>query len=141
MWSHLHLLRKIYVKLVLNKIGPGCTICRNIEIRYPQNISIGENSRINKDVVLDGRGGKLIIGNNVDIGQQTNIWTLEHDVNDDYHRGIGGDVKIEDYVWISTRVTLLPGVHVGRGAVVACGAVVVKDVPPMAIVGGIPAKL
>ena len=48
---------------------------------------------------------------------------------------------IEDYVWLASRVTVLPGVHNGRGAVVASGAVVTKDVPPLAIVAGIPAKI
>ena len=48
---------------------------------------------------------------------------------------------IEDYVWLASRVTVLPGVHIGRGAVVASGAVVTKDVPPLAIVAGIPAKI
>ena len=66
---------------------------------------------------------------------------LEHDVNDDDHKSNGSDVIIHDYVWIASRVTILPGVTIGRGAVVACNSVVTKDVPPMNIVGGIPAKL
>lgn len=48
---------------------------------------------------------------------------------------------IENYVWLASRVTVLPGVTIGRGAVVAAGAVVTKDVPPLAIVGGVPAKI
>lgn len=111
-----------------------------IEIRNGRNISIGHNTVINKKVLLDGRGGKITIGNNVDIAQETNIWTLEHDPNDDYHTDKGGDVIIEDYVWIASRVTMLPGVKIGRGAVIASGAVVTKDVPSMSIVGGVPAK-
>ena len=91
-------------------------------------------------MLLDGRGGKLIIGNNVDIAQETNIWTLQHDVNDLNHISIGADVVIEDYVWIASRVTILPGVRIGRGAVVACNSVVTRNVPAMEIVGGIPAK-
>ena len=112
-----------------------------VEFRKPRNISIGSNTVINKKVLLDGRGGQLIIGNNVDIAQETNIWTLEHDVNDDFHTDKGGDVVIEDYVWIASRVTILPGVTIGKGAVVASNAVVTKDVPSMGIVGGIPAKI
>ena len=89
--------------------------------------------------MLDGRGGRLMIGNNVDIAQETNIWTLEHDVNDNQHSEISGDVIIEDHVWIASRVTVLPGVKIGRGAVVASGAVVTRNIPPLAIVGGITA--
>jgi len=52
-----------------------------------------------------------------------------------------GDIVIDDDVWIGYRSTILSGVHIGQGAVVAAGAVVTKDVPPYAIVGGVPAKV
>ena len=91
--------------------------------------------------MLDGRSAELIIGDNVDIAQETNIWTLEHDVNDDDHRIVPGQVIIEDHVWIASRVTILPGVTIGENAVVGAGAVVTKDVEPNTVVGGIPAKL
>lgn len=52
----------------------------------------------------------------------------------------GADVVIEDHVWIASRVTILPGVHIGRGAVIAAGAVVSKDVPALEIWGGVPAR-
>ena len=111
-----------------------------LEFRNPQNISVGNNCVINSNVLLDGRGGKLIIGNNVDIAQETNIWTLEHDVHDDMHSSCGSNVIIKDYVWIASRVTILPGVVIGKGAVVATNSVVTKSVSPMTIVAGIPAK-
>jgi len=110
-------------------------------IGRPGQISIGSNCSINKRVSIDGRGGKVRIGSNVDIAQEALIWTLEHDPHSDYHDAKGGDVVIEDYVWIASRVTILPGVTIGRGAVVACNSVVTKDVPELAIVGGIPAKI
>lgn len=141
MWLPISFLRKLWVKLFLRKIGKKTFFFRNVEIKYPFNIEIGNHSVINSKVLLDGRVGKIRIGNNVDIAQETNIWTLEHDVNDDKHSTKAGDVIIEDYVWISSRVTILPGIKIGKGAVIACGAVVTKDVPPMAIVGGIPAKI
>jgi len=125
----------------LKSIGAQTNFLMGLEIRKGKNISIGNNCVINKKVLLDGRGGQLIIGNNVDIAQETNIWTLEHDVHDDNHKDIGADVIIEDYVWIASRVAILPGVRIGRGAVVASCALVTKDVPPMAIVGGVPAKI
>lgn len=128
-------------KLWLNKTGKNCFIMRKVKFVNPCNITIGNNVVINNSVMLDGRGQELIIGNNVDIAQETNIWTLEHDVNDENHRVVPGKVIIDDYVWIASRATILPGVHIGRGAVVASGAIVAKDVPPMAIVGGVPAKV
>lgn len=141
MYIPLHFIRMFFIKMQLKSIGKQTNFLMGLEIRKGKNISIGNNCVINKKVLLDGRGGQLVIGNNVDIAQETNIWTLEHDVHDDNHRDIGADVIIEDYVWIASRVTILPGVRIGRGAVVASCALVNKDVPPMAIVGGIPAKI
>lgn len=85
-------------------------------------------------------GGGVIIGNNVDIAQEVNIWTEQHDYNSPDFVSIEKPVVIEDYAWIASRATILPGVTIGRGAVVACGAVVTKDVPPLCIVAGVPAK-
>ena len=52
-----------------------------------------------------------------------------------------GDIFIDDDVWIGYRSTIMSGIHIGRGAVIAAGSVVTKDVPPYAIVGGVPAKV
>ncbi len=111
-----------------------------VETRSGKNISIGDHTVVNKRVLLDGRGGKLTIGSQVDIAQEANIWTLSHDPHDDFHATRGADVTIEDYVWIGARATILPGVRIGRGAVVAAGSVVTRDVPPMTIVAGVPAR-
>lgn len=135
-----HSFREFFIKRTLYSFGKNSTMLMGVEIRLGRNISIGNNSIINKKVLLDGRGGKLTIGNNVDIAQETNIWTLEHDVHDDYHKAKGEGVVIEDHVWIASRVTILPGVTIGRGAVVASNSVVTKNVEPLTIVGGIPAK-
>jgi acetyltransferase-like isoleucine patch superfamily enzyme len=141
MYIPFHGIRLLFVRIQLNKIGRGTGMLMGCEIRKGKNIKIGNNTIINRKVLLDGRGGQLSIGNNVDIAQETNIWTLEHDVHDDYHLDKGGEVIIEDYVWIASRVTILPGVVIGKGAVVACNSVVTKNVPPMAIVAGVPAKV
>ena len=133
--------RLFFFHFQVSGIGKDSSILMGCEVRKGKNIRIGNHTVINRKVLLDGRGGCLSIGNNVDIAQETNIWTLEHDVHDSYHRDKGGDVSIEDYVWIASRVTVLPGVTIGRGAVVAACSVVTRDVPSMAIVGGIPAKI
>lgn len=112
-----------------------------VEIRKGANIEIGDRVVINPRVLLDGRGGRLVIGDDVDIAQEVNIWTLEHDVHSDSHAIVGGDVVIEDHVWIASRATILPGVTIGRGAVVASNSVVTKDVPSLAIVAGVPAQV
>jgi acetyltransferase-like isoleucine patch superfamily enzyme len=141
MYIPFHAIRLFFIRRTLRSIGKHTNFLMGVEFRKGKNISIGNNCVINKKVLLDGRGGKLIIGNNVDIAQETNIWTLEHDVNDDAHKDKGDTVIIEDYAWVASRVTILPGVTIGKGAVIAAGAVVTRDVPSMAIVGGIPAKI
>lgn len=136
-----HCVRLWFLSLLHVKIGHNSTFMRNVKFMCPYNIEVGSHSVINSETLLDGRGGKVKIGNNVDIAREVNIWTLEHDPHDDFHRTKGGDVLIEDYVWIASRVTVLPNVVIGKGAVVASGAVVTKDVPSMSIVGGVPAKV
>lgn len=140
MYIPLHWLRKIFIGVTIKTIGSSTNFLMGVEFRSGKNISIGSNSVVNKKVLLDGRGGKLIIGNNVDIAQETNIWTLEHNPHSDSHSDRGGDVIIEDFVWIASRCTILPGVTLGRGAVIASNSVVTQDVEPMTIVGGVPAK-
>ena len=143
MYFPFHVVRVFLIKLlIIRKMGKDNYFSMGLKFHSKKtNIEVGNGCVINKNVSLDGRGGKLIIGNNVDIAEGVNIWTLQHDHHDDYHKLKGGDVIIEDYVWIASRCTILPGIRIGKGAVIACGAVVTKDVPSMAIVGGIPAKV
>jgi acetyltransferase-like isoleucine patch superfamily enzyme len=110
--------------------------CRFFNLK---GVHIGNNSIIGNDAFLDGRRG-LFIGNNVNIAGEVRIYTMEHDVNSPTFESTGSAVTIKDYVYIGTRVTILPGVNVGEGAVIASGAVVTKDVEPWTIVGGVPAR-
>jgi len=135
-----HHLRRFFYRLAGIKIGKGSTIHMGARFYDPRNISIGEDSIIGEEVVLDGRD-KLLIGNHVDIASQVMIYNSEHDVNDSNFSAKNAPVFIEDYVFIGPRAIILPGVKIGKGAVVAAGAVVTKDVPPFAIVGGVPAKI
>lgn len=132
-------IRHFYLRKKMGKLGKESFISRNVRFRNIRNISIGEGCVINPHVLLDGRGGRLIIGDNVDIAQETNIWTLEHDPQS--HKSIGADVAIHDYCWIGSRVTILPGVNIGKSSICAAGAIVTKNVPDNVIVGGVPAKI
>lgn len=133
--------REWYLRRKGLKFDKTSVILKKVSFYELQNVLIGKHSIINSFCLLDGRGGKLIIGDNVDIARETNIFTMEHAPNSPTHASRGADVTIDDHVWIASRVTILPGVHIGRGAVIACGAVVTKDVPELAIVGGVPAKV
>lgn len=103
-------------------------------------IRIGTNTLINRRCTLDMRCG-LTIGENVSISPEVMILGASHDVNDpDFAVVPHRPVVIEDHVFIGTRAIILPGVTVGRGAVVAAGSQVSKNVPPMTIVAGTPAR-
>ena len=124
----------------LKYLGDKTTIMQNVYFIEPQNIIVGSCCAINANVVLDGRRG-IYIGDNVDIARDVHIWSLEHNPHSNTHETQGDVTIIDDYVWIASRASILPGVHIGRGAVVACGAIVTKNVPPMTIVAGVPAKV
>lgn len=111
----------------------------------PRHIRIGSDTIIGEKATLDGRRqlpeskGELTIGDHVDIASEVMIWTSQHDLKSSTFAAIEKPVVIEDYVFIGPRAIILPGVTIGRGAVVAAGAVVTKSVPPLSMVGGVPA--
>jgi acetyltransferase-like isoleucine patch superfamily enzyme len=100
---------------------------------------VGARTRINRGSCLDVRGG-LTIGADVSISPEVAILTAAHEIADPGFRVENRRVVIEDNVYIGMRALVLPGVRIGRGAVVAAGAVVARDVPPLAVVAGVPAK-
>lgn len=140
MWIPIHFIRHIYLKIIVKSLGSHTEVCRNVDIRSPRRISIGDNTTINKRSLLDGRGGNLIIGNCVDIAQEAQIWTLQHDYDSPSYQAVGKSVVVGDYAWIGTRAIVLPGVRIGKGAVVAAGSIVTKDVSDYDVVAGVPAK-
>ena len=110
-----------------------------------QRISFGENVYLGPDSYWYGHG-KITIGNNVIIGPRSTIWSVNHNYDSevslpydeiDFHK----EVIIHDHVWIGVNVNVSPGVTIGEGAIVAMGSVITKDVEPLAIVGGNPAKV
>lgn len=102
-------------------------------------LTIGANTRINRNCCLDARGS-LRIGDNVSISAEVTILTAFHQIDHPEFAVEARPVVIEDHVWIGTRATILAGVTLGRGSVVAAGAVVTRDVEPLAVVGGVPAR-
>lgn len=135
----LHHFRRFCYRLAGMKIGRGSSIHMRVRIYDPRTIVIGEDTIIGERTVLDGRG-KLVIGNHVDIATGAMIYTSQHDIHDPEFKAVESENTIEDYVFIGPNAIILPGVKLGRGAVVGAGAVVTKDVAPMSVVGGVPAK-
>ena len=91
-------------------------------------------------------GGEVTLGNHVAIGHGTEIYSENHDYDtgDAVPYGTGWQVKpvrIDDCAWIASHVIILPGTHIGEGAIIQAGAVVHGEIPPLAIAGGNPAKV
>ncbi len=136
----LHHVRRFFYRLGGMWIGKGSSIHMGTIFYNVKHISIGEDTIIGENSVLDGRA-KLFIGDHVDIASEVMIYNGQHDIHDEDFKGIFEPVHIEDYVFIGPRVIILPGVTLGKGSIVGAGAVVTKSVPEFAIVGGIPAKV
>lgn len=124
----------------------GAQLAKNVKlyqgfmVREPRKLVVEEGVCIGPKVLLDARCG-LIIRKNAVLAYDSIIWSLNHDYNDIHFCGKGAPVIIGSYSWICSRAIILPGITIGDYAIVASGAIVTKDVPPYAVVAGIPAKI
>lgn len=134
-----HCFRKGVYRLAGVKIGKDSTIHMWANFFNPRGIDIGEDTIIGDHCFLDGRA-KIKIGSHTDIASQVLIYNSKHDINDPEFKATELLVEIDDYVFVGPRAIIMPGKKIGRGAVVAAGAIVTHDVPPGKIVAGVPAK-
>ncbi len=139
-WIPIHTVRKIFYRLGGIKIGRGSTIHIGARFYDPRNIEIGDDSIIGEKAVLDGRA-KLKIGDHVDFASEVMIYNSQHDINHPTFAATDSSVEIGDYVFVGPRAIILPGIKIGKGAIIAAGAIVTKDVPEYAVVAGVPAKI
>lgn len=147
--SHIpsYTLRRAWYRRVLGwRIGPDVFILMGQYVQMAgarssgQKVSIGKGTVINHGCLLYTTGG-LVIGEHVSISAGTWLVTGSHDINDPLFPVFYKPIVIGNHVWIGMRATVLPGVTVGEGAIVMAGAMVSRDVPPYAIVGGVPARV
>ena len=131
-------LRMAYYRWSGLQAGDRVVIHRGLELRRADWITIGDGTIVGFDCILDGRGG-LELGRNVNLSSEVAIWTMQHDLRDPHFGVVSLPAVIGDHAWLSFRTTVLPGVTIGEGAVIAAGAVVAKDVPPYAVMAGLPA--
>lgn len=129
---------------IFKHVGENVNVRPGIKFAKGYNISVGDNSGLGDNCFLQDIG-EIVIGNDVLMAPEVMIFTANHRMKkDELIRNQGTDIEnvfIEDDVWIGTRAIILPGVRIGKGAVIAAGAVVAKDVEPYVIVGGVPAKV
>lgn len=121
------------------RVGQRSEISMGVFLQGPRGIQIGRDCHVNRGVLLDGRGG-ITIGNCVSISHRVALVSASHDTHSNSFAYVQDEIKIGDYAWIGVHATVLKGVAIGEGAVVAAGAVVTKDVEPYSIVGGVPAR-
>ena len=134
-------LRKLFSDLIGQEVDEGFGLFPPFNADYGQNIKVGKNVFINSGCCFQDQGG-IEIGDNVLIGQQVVIATLNHDLIPEKRGNMyPAPVKIGNGVWIGAHATILSGVTIGNGAVIAAGAVVTKEVPANTVVGGVPAKI
>lgn len=158
------MMRRIFWRAIAKSVGDGLTVSPGVGFRHPETFELGNSVFIGAQSYLQGRfDGRFQIGNHVWIGPQSYFdardlilgdyvgWGPGARVLGSTHTGIPVDVpiiqtdleirpvRVEQWADIGTNAVLLPGVTVGERSIVGAGAVVTKDVPPYAVVAGVPA--
>lgn len=137
-------LRYLILKSIANQIGDNVAVFSDVYLLNNKGLSTGSNVSIHPFGYIDSKG-TVTIGNNVSIAEGCSIISFNHgfDSLDEpikYQPIHKKPIVIEDDVWIGANATILGGVTVQHGSIVAAGAVVTKDTEPYDIVAGVPAK-
>ena len=134
-------IREIMAELTGKKIDDTFRMFPPFYTNFGKNITIGKDVFINSGCHFQDQGG-IEIGNGCLIGHNVVLATINHDLYPENNRvNHYAPIKLGKSVWVGSNSTILPGVTVGDWAVIAAGAVVTRDVPPLTIVGGVPAKV
>jgi acetyltransferase-like isoleucine patch superfamily enzyme len=160
------LMRRIFLRALVKKFGSGVTIRRSVSFIHPETFEIGDRVFIGEQTIIQGRfDGRCVIGAGVWIGPQSYFDARDLVIEDDVGWGPGAKVLGSEHTGLPTEIPLiqtdlqivpvrigasadigvnaiiLPGITVGRGAIVGAGAVVTRDVPEFAKVAGVPARV
>jgi acetyltransferase-like isoleucine patch superfamily enzyme len=160
------LMRRVVFRALARSFGNGVTVGTGVGFKHPETFEIGDGVFIGDQAYIQGRfDGRCIIGRNVWIGPQSYFdardlvleeyvgWGPGAKVLGSKHTGLPADVpiiqtdleikpvRVGEWADIGTNAVLLPGVTIGKGAMVGAGAVVTEDVPAFAKVAGVPAKV
>lgn len=134
-------IREIMGRLIGKKVDDSFRMFPPFYTDFGKNITIGKDVFINSGCHFQDQGG-IRIGDGTLIGHNVVLATINHDLNPKENRkNHYAPITIGAHVWIGSNATILPGVTLGDYAVVAAGAVVTQDVPPLTVVGGVPAKV
>lgn len=134
-------IREIMGRLTGKKVDDRFRLFPPFYTDFGKNITIGKDVFIDSGCHFQDQGG-IEIGDGSLIGHNVVLATVNHDLDPGKKRKNNyAPIKIGTHVWIGSNATVLPGVTVGDWAVIAAGAVVTRDVPPQAVVGGVPARV
>jgi acetyltransferase-like isoleucine patch superfamily enzyme len=138
-------LRKLWMRRYLQHLGRDTVFQAGVRITRPDKVSIGSNCNLAPGAFITGGGG-VCIGDWVGFGPDVKVWSMNHRFDDPDRPWLlqGWDEKpvaIEDDVWLGANVFVMPGVTIGRGAIVSAGSVVNKSIPSYAIVVGNPGRV
>lgn len=134
-------LRTLFSELIGCEVDEGFGMFPPFYTDFGKNIRLGKNVFINASCKFQDQGG-ITIGDDVLIGHNVVLASLNHKENPaERAQLLPAPISIGNRVWIGANATITPGVAIGDNAIVAAGAVVTKDVPKNAVVGGVPAKI
>lgn len=132
---------QLFSELIGRPVGEGFSLFPPFYTDCGTNTIIGRNVFINAGCCFQDQGG-ITIGDRTLIGHQVVLATLNHGLLPERRNEFSpAPIVIGSDVWIGSHATILPGVTIGDGAIVAAGAVVTKDVPPRTVVAGVPARV
>jgi acetyltransferase-like isoleucine patch superfamily enzyme len=135
-------IRRSFEELIGKPVGDSFTLIPPFYADHGLNITVGRTVFIGYECAFTGHAA-IDIADQVMIAHKVNLVTAGHPVEPDQRRAYiaAAPITIETNVWIGAAATVLPGVSIGAGSVVAAGAVVTRDVPPATLVGGVPAAV
>jgi acetyltransferase-like isoleucine patch superfamily enzyme len=135
-------IRVAFEQLIGKPVGDGFTLIPPFYADHGLNITVGRGVFIGYECMFTGHA-PIDIADQVMLANKVNLVTSGHPVAPDERRDhiTAAPIAIDTNVWIATAATILPGVRIGAGSVVAAGAVVTRDVPPATLVAGVPARI
>lgn len=131
--------RETGVRLIVAEVGEGLKVFGRVRIDMPHKVYIGRNCTLNEGVLIIGRDD-VRIGDNVTLSAYTVVTSAGIEKSGP-RRHSQAPVTIGDNAWLAANVTVLPGVNIGAGAIIAAGSVVTGDIPADVMAAGVPARV
>lgn len=133
--------REIFSRIIGKPVHKSFLLFPPFYTNCGKNTTVGKGVFINTGCHFQDQGG-ITLGDGVFLGNNVVLTTMNHDFDPENRRTTyPAPIVVGKNVWIASNATVVPGVHIGDGAIVAAGAVVTRDVPPNTIVAGVPARV